>query len=154
MKIGGILETNDLTLYCFTDLKDQPGAAASVLKFFGEKKLNLEYITESTAADDTAVMTVCVKSKIVKKIESFLRKNEDISKHLNISKTDNVSVIGIYGPHFREKPSIAARFCITIGEVGINILSLSSSISSICGVIKSSKVKLAKKVLLKRFKLP
>lgn len=51
MKIGGMIEIEKLTLYKFTALLDKPGTAAKILTFFGEKKLNLEYITETSGRD-------------------------------------------------------------------------------------------------------
>lgn len=154
IKIGGMLETDNLTLYRFTDLKDQPGTAARILTFFGEKKLNLEYITETSAADGRAAMTVCVRNSISKLIDSFLDDHPELVNSLKITKNQNVSILGIYGPHFREKPAIASTFCLLIGEADVNILSLSSSVSSICCVVDSSQQASAKEALLKYFKLP
>ena len=54
IKIGGMIEVGNLTLYRFSDLVDKPGTAAQILEFFGEKRLNLEYITETSASDGTA----------------------------------------------------------------------------------------------------
>jgi aspartokinase len=73
---------------------------------------------------------------------------------MNIKRVEQVSVIGIYGPHFREKPRLAAYFCQTLGKAGINILGLSSSISSISAVIVNDQLELARDALLKVFELP
>lgn len=154
IKIGGMIELGNLTLYGFGELIDKPGAAAKILKFFGEHKLNLEYITETSASDGTAAMTVCVEKDISDKIDSFLKDNQNLVNSLHINKIENVSIIGIYGPHFREKPAIAATFCTLIAEGGVNILSLSSSISSISCIIESSQQEIAKSALLKFFILP
>jgi aspartokinase len=154
IKVSGMIEVENLTLYGFSELADKPGSAAKILKLFGEKKLNLEYITETSASDGTAAMTVCVEKKISDQIDIFLRNNQELVNSLRIVKTENVSIIGIYGPHFREKPTIAFTFCTLIAEAGINILSLSSSISSILCIIDRSKLETAKSALLKYFSLP
>ncbi len=154
IKVGGMIEVVNLTLYRFSDLIDKPGTAAKILTFFGKKKLNLEYITETSANDGTAAMTVCVEKKISDRIDSFLEDNQGLVDSLQIVKTENVSIIGVYGPHFREKPAIASTFCALIGEVSVNILSLSSSISSILCIIDSSELETAKSALLKYFRLP
>jgi len=154
IKIGGMIKKENLTLYRFSDLLDKPGTAAKILKFFGEKKLNLEYITETSASDGTAAMTICVEKKISDQIDLFLQNNQDIVNSLNIVKTENVSIIGVYGPHFREKPAIASTFCALIGEAGVNILSLSSSISSISCIIEGTQLETAEFALLKYFSLP
>ena len=154
IKVGGMIEVEDLTLYRFSDLIDKPGTAAQILKFFGEKKLNLEYITETSASDGAAAMTVCVVHKIGDKIDDFLKNHQELVVSMHIVKIENVSIIGVYGPHFREKPAIASTFCALIGEAGVNILSLSSSISSISCIIDSQQMSTAKSGLLKYFSLP
>ena len=154
MKIGGILENSHLTLYRIIIDKDQPGAAGSILKFFAQRNINLEYITESGTENGSAVMAVCIKDIEVPEVEKFMQDNQDKIESLQIIKTENVSTLGIYGPHFREKHSIAARFCTLLGASGVNILGISSSISSVCCVIKSDQVEKGKTAILKRFELP
>ena len=154
MKIGGMIEIEKLTLYKFTALLDKPGTAAKILTFFGEKKLNLEYITETSGRDGRAAMTICVAEDICEKIDAFLQNHQDLLESMRIEKFENISIIGIYGPHFREKPAIASTFCALLGEAGVNILSLSSSISSISCIINSDQMSIARSALLKYFKLP
>jgi len=154
LKIGGMIEVGNLTLYRFSDVLDKPGTAAQILEFFGEKRLNLEYITETSASDGTAAMTVCVVDKIGERIDEFLKNHRELVESMHIVKTENVSIIGVYGPHFREKPAIASTFCALIGKASVNILSLSSSISSISCIIDSQQMSTAKSALLKYFSLP
>jgi aspartokinase len=45
-------------------------------------------------------------------------------------------------------------FCRLLGRAGINILALSSSISSISSVINSDQMEKAKTALLQKFQLP
>ena len=154
IKVGGMIEVEHLTLYRFSDLMDKPGTAAQILKFFGAQKLNLEYITETGASVGTAAMTICVTKNTGVKIDNFLKDNLELKKSMHIVKTENVCIIGVYGPHFREKPAIASTFCALIANAGVNILSLASSISSISCVINASELEAAKKALLKYFNLP
>jgi len=154
MKIGGLVENSDLTMYRITSIEDRPGAAAEILKLFAEEKVRLQYITESSAPEDTAVMTLCVNVKEAQYIDKLFDKNAELLDQIKISRVPDVCVIGIYGPHFREKPVLPAKFCKILGKAGINILAISSSISSISCVIKSDRIKKAKKALLKEFQLP
>ncbi len=154
MKIGGLVENSDLTMYRMTSIEDRPGAAGEILKLFAKENVRLQYITESSAPEDTAVMTVCVTMKEAKSIDQIFERNNDLIKHIKITRVPEVSVIGIYGPHFREKPVLPAKFCKILGRAGINILAISCSISSISSVIKSDQIKKAKKALLKEFQLP
>jgi len=154
MKIGGIVENKDLTLYRITSLVDKPGAAGTVLKIFALNNINIEYISESSAANGSAVMAICIKSNMSDRLDKLLQGDKALSGHLNIKKVENVTVLGIYGPHFREKPFLAAKFCMILGAANVNILGIASSISSINGIIKSSEVDVAKQALLQEFELP
>jgi aspartokinase len=154
MKIGGMVENNYLTLYRLTSVEDRPGAAGSILKLFAESDVTLEYITESSVSGDKAVMSICVKAEMDDMIDQILREQQDLSVSMAIKKVENVSVVGIYGPHFREKPKLAAKFCMILGRAGVNILGLSSSISSISAVILSVELDRAKDAILKEFELP
>jgi aspartokinase len=153
-KIGGIVENKNLTLYRISSVEDQPGVAGNILRFFAEYNINFEYITESSTVDATAVIAIGIRAE---KSEEFDKKLANLGKqgiNLNITKIENVSVLGIYGPHFREKPALAAKFCMTLGRASINILGLSSSISSICGIIGDNEIDKAKSALLEEFELP
>jgi aspartokinase len=154
MKIGGLVENRDLTLYRLTALKDKPGAAGQILRYFALHGVNIEYITESSTADGSAVMAICVKSVLADRIDAYLVEDEEIKGAVEIIKIEPVTVLGIYGPHFREKPKLAARFCQILGEANINILGLSSSISSICSVIRDEERTNAKNAILNVFQLP
>jgi aspartokinase len=154
MKIGGIVENRNLTLYRMIAVHDRPGEAGSILKFFAKKNITLQYITESSTETDSAVMAICVDADVTEKIDTYFAKHKKIVAPMEIKKTEKVSVLGIYGPHFKQKPALSALFCVVLGSAGINILGLSSSISSICSVIKDKQVEKAKKALLKTFELP
>jgi aspartokinase len=154
MKIGGILENTDLTLYRITTFDDAPGAAGAILKFYAQRNINLEYITESGSVKGQAFMGICIKNHFVPEVDKFIKENKDRIKEYHINKIEDVSTISIYGPHFREKHSIAARFCSLLGAQGVNILGLSSSVSSICAVIKSNQLINARQAILKKFELP
>ncbi len=154
MKISGILENSGLTLYRITTMEDGPGAAGSILKFYAKRQINLEYITEASTQNNSAVVVICVKDEFVPEIEKFMVENKEAIESLTIDKTSGVSTISIYGPHFREKHTIAARFCTLLGAANVNILGISSSISSVCCVIKTEQLLDAKNAILKRFELP
>ncbi len=153
MKIGGLVDQTNLTMYAITSLKDRPGAAAEVLNLFAKENINLEYITEGGCQQDFATLIFCVNSELAHKVDEIIKQN--IEEHANyIRKREYVCILGVYGPHFREKPAIAAQFCSALGRKGINILGLSSSISTISAVIDIRDREKARDALLEIFTLP
>ena len=154
IKIGGLVENRDLTLFRFTSIRDEPGAAGEILQEFAENQVNLEYLTESSTVKGFAVMAICVDIHMAEIIDKILSSDIDYSESVDIQKVEDVSVIGIYGPHFREKPILTAMFCQVLGHADINILGLSSSISSISAVIGNEQLEKAHDALLNVFELP
>ncbi len=153
IKIGGLVDQTNLTMYAITSLKDRPGAAAEVLNLFAKEDINLEYITEGGCQQDFATLTFCVNSETAAKVDDIIRNN--IEEHANhIRKREYVCILGVYGPHFREKPAVAAHFCSALGKEGVNILGLSSSISTISAIIDIRDRERALQALMKVFKLP
>ncbi|RMH62837.1 MAG: hypothetical protein D6677_08725 [Calditrichaeota bacterium] len=154
MKIGGLLERNGLTLYQIRSRRDQPGMAATILKFYARRQINIEYLTEAGSPQGDAVLHVCIDDDHFEEVQEFMRENPMAIKDLQIHYERHMSTIGIYGPHFREKPGIGARFCSLLGNAGINIHGISSSISSICCVIKTVHIEDARRAILSYFRLP
>jgi len=153
MKIGGIVEQVNLTLYSITSLKDIPGAAGKILRSFANEKINLQFITEGSLHKEYAFISFCVDAEDGQRVDDMLRSQGEFQSHM-IRKREYVCILGVYGPHFREKPGIAALFCSTLGEAGINILGISSSISTISCVIDLRDLEKAKEVTLTKFELP
>jgi len=153
MKIGGLVEQGNLVMYTITSLSDQPGVAGQVLNILAQARINLEFITEISYRDNSAVMSFCINADSMDAADKLIQDNVEVNS-LTISKIEFVSILGVYGPHFREKPGIAAVFCSLLGDAGVNILGISSSISTISCLIDIRDFEKAKSLLLTRFELP
>lgn len=151
MKIGGIVEQCNLILYVFSSLSDRPGAAGEILTLFAENNISLEYIAEMTCKDGIAILSLGVDAEKSDKISKILSEIPEIMQSLSVVKIEYVCLLGIYGPHFRERPSIAAKFCTSLGKEGINILGISSSISTISCIISARELEKAKAVIQNNF---
>lgn len=153
IKIGGIVDQPNLTMYGITSLKDRPGAAAEVLGLLAKEGINLEYLTEGACRKESAMMIFCVDAEVASKVDEIIKTNVE-GEAEKIRKCEYVCILGVYGPHFREKPAIAAQFCAALGEAGVNILGLSSSISTISAIIDIREHDKALDALTKTFELP
>jgi len=60
----------------------------------------------------------------------------------------------VFGPDFRERPSIAAEVFEAMASVGINIMAISTSISTVSCLINGDLVDEAIIALGERFELP
>jgi len=153
MKISGLIELKNLSLITVTALHDHAGLAGKVLEQYALNGINLEYITEGSGKGSCIVMSFCVaendRDRAVEIAEELLEQG-DIKTQQCIG---DVAFIGIYGPHFREKPGLAHRLCHALGQIGINILGISTSISTVSCIIRSGDFEKARTGLLEYFDL-
>jgi len=152
--IGGIIESRDLVMVAVHSAPNQPGVAGKVLNLMGENGVNVEFITESSNIENCADISFCFKSSQKLKVEAFFQKLRSLVKAQGEKWIDDVGIVSIYGPHFREKPAIAGKMCSALGAADINILGISTSISTVSCVVKNDKIPAAKEAILTQFKLP
>ena len=152
--IGGILESRDYTLIKILGIVNEPGYAGKLLSELGTARINLEFIAESEDANGYGNISICMKSEDAENAIGVIRVHKNGNQPKKVGITKHVSAITVYGPHFRDKPAVSGQMCTVLGNVGINILGISTSISSICCLIKDSEFDGAMKQLLKVFQLP
>jgi aspartokinase len=63
-------------------------------------------------------------------------------------------MVSIFGPHFAERPGIAGTMFSALASASINILAISTSISSLCCIIEETDMEPAVEVLREAFELP
>ncbi|MCD6205502.1 MAG: ACT domain-containing protein [Candidatus Marinimicrobia bacterium] len=154
IKIGGILETRNLVMISILSAPNQPGVAGKVLTVLGKNNINIEFITESENLEGTADITFCIKSSDKDKVRYLLSGMRGIVRARGDKWYEHVMILVVYGPHFREKPTISGKMCEQLGKYNINILGISTSISSISCIINESDYDNAMKSLLEAFELP
>ena len=66
----------------------------------------------------------------------------------------NVALVAIFGPDFRERPNIAGTFFSALAQAGINILAISTSISTLSCVIDADRLDDAVRAICGAFELP
>ena len=71
-----------------------------------------------------------------------------------VIRRPNVALISIFGPDFRERPGIAGTMFAALGAKGINILAISTSISTLTCVIDADHLTDAVAAMRETFDLP
>jgi aspartokinase len=154
IRIAGVIELRELMLVSVFSIPDQPGSAGNVLTFFGEKNISVDFITESRNLDGFADLNFCLSRQSKTNFDRLLQQLAKIIPIKDIKVTEPVAILSFYGPHFREKPAIAGTIFSSLGEAGINILGISTSVSSVCCVIQDDKVDIAHEVISQNFDYP
>ena len=154
ISIGGMIELRDLMMVSIFSFPDQPGSAGKVLTYFGQRGISVDFITESRNLEGSADLIFCINQKYKSHITQTFQELSAIIPIKDTKITEPVAIISFYGPHFREKPAIAGTICQTLGEAGINILGISTSISSVSCVINEHQVDAARQAITANFNFP
>ncbi|NQV36686.1 MAG: ACT domain-containing protein [Candidatus Marinimicrobia bacterium] len=154
LKIGGILSQKGLVMLKLLGIPNQPGFAGRILTVLGEENINLHFIAENEDIRNRGNITICVSDDQETKALSLLREHSQDWKQITLSSEEHISALTVYGPHFREKPAICGKMCSTLGLNNVNILGMSTSISSICCLISDQDYDKAYSALLDVFELP
>ena len=152
--VGGILQAQGYTLLKIASLPNKPGFAGKILTKLGRANINLHFIAEGEDAQGYANMTICIYPSDAKEAVDIIKSMKNGNTNQKVEEFQNIASLTVYGPHFREKPIISGEMCSALGEAQVNILGISTSISSVCCLIRGVDFERAYDVLLEVFELP
>ncbi|MGD0917539.1 MAG: ACT domain-containing protein [Thermodesulfobacteriota bacterium] len=154
IKVGGIMANSGLAMVSVLSMPAHPDAPGAVLHALGNRNINIEFVVHSLDLKGNGNLTFCIDRK---SLESALEVLEGVKLSIRargISYYPDVAVISVFGPHFREKPMIAGLMFNALGRTGINVLAISTSISSCSCLIQADQTEDALKALHATFEAP
>jgi aspartate kinase len=154
IKVGGVIQNDQLASISVLAMKDRPGIAAAVLDALGERNLNAQFVVQVIDHEEHDQMVLCVdRADLQKCLAALDTLRPNVQPATVVSRSD-VAAIAIFGPDFRERPGIAGRMFRALAARGINILAISTSISTVNCVIALSDLKEAYAAICEQFDLP
>jgi len=154
IKVGGIMASTGLATVSILSLPDRPDVAGMVLHAMGKHNINIEFIVHSIDMEGNGNMTFCIDQKNLERALEALEEVKPLIEAKGISYHPNVAMISVFGPHFRERPMISGLMFNALGSTGINVLAISTSISSCCCLIQADQVEDAMRALHQTFEAP
>lgn len=154
MQIGGIMHNDDVSLVGVMSIPDRPGVAGTILSVLGEQGVNVQFIVQCIDLNGQDHVVFCVARDDLPRALSVL---ENVKGKISAGKViseKEVGLVSIFGPDFRQRPGIAGEMFRALASVGINILAISSSISTISCVIAAERVPEAMRTLQDTFAMP
>jgi aspartate kinase len=152
--VGGLLQTRDLVLVQVHRARKGPGVAGRTLSILGHHGINV--IGVASFADINELGNICFAINKVD-LDQTLGLLQTVKEDIRAERIDyarNCCAISIYGPHFSERPSIAGRMFDALGEAGINIHMITTSISTVSCVIDQESLETAVTKLRETFLVP
>ncbi len=133
---------------------DRADIAGLLLGALGERNVNIEFLVQSFNLDGLSNFTLCIDRKDLKPAIEVLEAIKIDIEAKGVSYNQNVAVVSVFGPHFREKPKISGIMFSALASVGINSIAISTSISSVSCVVDAADLEAAVDALNKAFEAP
>jgi aspartate kinase len=154
VKIGGVIRNSSLAKVGIMGIPDRPGVAGAILSALGREGINVEFIVQCIDLNYNDHVVFCVGRA---DLETALGILQEIKSQLGAKEVvhePEVGIVSIFGPDFRERPGIAGAMFNALASVGINILAISTSISTVSCVIDANRLPEAVRVIEQTFDMP
>lgn len=154
IKIGGMMQNTDLSMIGVMGTPDRPGVASAIMEALGRSSINVEFVVQSIDLEVRSNVVCCVKESSADQAIGVLEEARKEIGAQKITLTRGVAMLSIFGPDFRQRPGVAAAMFTTLADAGINILAISTSISTITSVILGEGLPNAVQAIKDNFDMP
>ncbi len=130
---------------------DKPGIAAEIFGKLGNEGFNVELMVSGISYKDKVDVTFAVAENELDPIHTLLEKVKSEMGAERVSHTSNIALVSIAGHQLAQTPGLAGRMFNALSKAGINIDTISTSMSSVTCVVSQDKAKDAVDALRKEF---
>ena len=154
IKIGGIIQKRNLAKIGVMSIPDRPGVAGAIFSALGERGISVPFIVHNIDLNDLDNIVICVAQEDLTAALEVLNTVRETVGAKEIVYGREVGIVSMFGPHFGERSGIAGVMFSALASAGINILAISTSISSMSCLVDASDMDEAVQALEKAFELP
>jgi len=154
IKVGGIMKNTGLSTVSILSVPGRPDIPGTILHALGKKNINIEFVVHTLDLEGNGNMIFCIDQKNLELALEVLEEIKPLIEAKGISYHPNVTVISVFGPHFRERPMISGLMFNALGTAGIDVLAISTSISSCSCLIQADQTEDALRALHETFEAP
>ena len=142
VKAGGIIRNDGLAKIGIMSAPDRP------------EGINTEFVVQCIDLSDHSHVILCVAEDDLDAALAALKPVKTKVKAEAIISQRKMTLLSVFGPDFRERPSIAAKVFEALASVGINIMAISTSISTVSCLVDGDMVDNAIVALREQFEVP
>jgi aspartokinase len=154
VRIGGILHKRDLAKIGVKSIPDRPGVASAVFGALGAAGVNCTFIVHTIVRGNLDEIVLCVAQGQLATALAVLEELRIQAEEMEVTYDREVGTVSIFGPHFGDRPGIAGAMFSVLARAGINILAISTSISSVSCVLGAGDMDEAIRALEEAFESP
>ena len=148
------MQNAHLALVNVTAVPDRPGIAAAILGELGKRGINVQFIVQCIDQNRQDQVALCVDRDDWQAAQDAVNRVAPELEAGKVISYPEVAIVSIFGPDFRERPGIAGIMFDSLAAKGINIMAISTSISTVSCVIESDELESALNSLRETFDLP
>jgi len=130
---------------------DKPGIAAEVFGKLGKEGFNVELVVSGISYKGKVDVSFAVAENELDPIHTLLEKIKDEIGAESVSHTSSIALVSIAGHQLAQTPGMAGKMFNALSKAGINIDTISTSMSSVTCMISQDKAKEAVDALRKEF---
>jgi aspartate kinase len=154
MKIGGIIQNRNLAKIGIMSIPDRPGVASAIFCALADRGINCPFIVHTIDLNNLDSIVICVARKNLGAALKVLNSVKESIGAEEVAHKEEVGMISIFGPHFGERPGVAGAMFSALASANINILAISTSISSLSCIIDVHDMDSAIRAIEEAFALP
>ena len=154
VRAGGVIRNERLAKIGVMAAPDRCGLASDVLRALGDADINVEFIVQCIDLANNSHIVFCVREDDLEAALVALEPVKATVRAEDIVSQRNVALVSVFGPDFRERPAVGAAVFEAMASAGINILAISTSISTVSCLIDGNRVDDAVVALREQFELP
>jgi len=154
IQIGGMMHRTGLAKLGMMSIPDRPAIVGRIMKALGADGVNVQFIVQCIDIQGNDHVVFCVDQEQMELAHDILENVREEMGAGTIIQRSNVALISVFGPDFRERPGIAGTMFSALGERRINILAISTSISTLSCVIDAGCLDDAVAAIEETFELP
>jgi aspartate kinase len=153
-QIGGLIQRDRLAMIGIMDIPSRPGVSGRLFSALSDQGINVEFIVHLIDMEEKDHIVLCVDCDVM---DQTLVLVEGLREELGgeaITTNPDVALVRLFGFDLREHRGIASHMFQTLGDCGINIRAISTSLSTISCLIESQRLNEAVQALRNAFTLP
>lgn len=154
VEAGGLIYKENVGMVGLINIPTQPGISGRYFSALASAGIHVELIVNLSDGNKFDHLLVCVDRDQIEETLAISRVIHEEVGSQSIIQDPWVSLVSISSLDFDESQVIAGHMFKTLGDSGINIMGISTSISSVTCMIASSDFDKALKALRQAFILP
>jgi aspartate kinase len=146
-----IASNSNVTKITLHSVPDKPGIAAEVFGKLGDQGFNVELVVSGISYKGKVDVSFAVAENESSPVQAILEKIKDEIGAERVSHTSSIALVSIAGHQLAQTAGMAGRMFNALSNAGINIDTISTSMSSVTCVVAKDKAQEAVDALRKEF---